>query len=132
MSAATTGIYTSRPPLSPHDGLPCSGGTGGIRPTRLGGFTLNPGLAQGLAVLHQPQLTIRQMVADDPKEELARFNHAVDTMHATLDQLLETTEASGVEESRDILETYRMFARDRGWLGRIHEDRKSTRLNSSH
>src|SRR3546814_16118660 len=61
------------------------------------------------------------MVADDPKEELARFSHAVDTMHATLDQLLESTEASGVEESRDILETYRMFARDRGWLGRIHE-----------
>ncbi|HET8726647.1 MAG TPA: phosphoenolpyruvate--protein phosphotransferase [Alphaproteobacteria bacterium] len=98
-----------------------TGGTGGILPTRIDGLTLNPGLAQGLAVLHQPQLTIRQMVADDPKEELTRFRKAVDTMHATLDQLLETTLESGAEESRDILETYRMFARDRGWLGRISE-----------
>jgi phosphotransferase system enzyme I (PtsP) len=98
-----------------------TGSTGGILPTRLGGLTINPGLAQGLAVLHQSQLTIRQMVADDPNEELARFNAAVDTMHASLDQLLETTAASGVEEGRDILETYLMFARDRGWLGRIHE-----------
>lgn len=90
-------------------------------PSRLDGMTLNPGLGQGLAVLHQQQLTIREMVADDPAVELSRFRAAVDTMHASLDQLLATTAAAGIEESKDILEAYRMFAEDRGWLGRIHE-----------
>lgn len=102
-------------------GGPPTEATASDLPSRLDGMTLNPGLGQGLAVLHQQQLTIREMVADDPAVELARFRAAVDTMHASLDQLLATTAAAGIEESKDILEAYRMFAEDRGWLGRIHE-----------
>ena len=40
---------------------------------RLDGVSLNRGLAMGLAVLHRPQLTIRQMVAEDPEHEIELF-----------------------------------------------------------
>lgn len=87
-------------------------------PTRLEGVTLGPGLGRGSAVLHQPHLTIRELVADDPDEEKQRLRRAVESMHASLDALLDTV-SGAPQESRDILETYRMFAEDRGWLSRI-------------
>ncbi|NBB82861.1 MAG: phosphoenolpyruvate--protein phosphotransferase [Alphaproteobacteria bacterium] len=94
---------------------------GASMPARLVGQSLNPGLAQGLAVLHRPQVTIRQMVAEDVDHELSRFQTGLETMRSSLDQLLARTAQSGIADTRDILETYRMFAEDRGWLGRIAE-----------
>ncbi|MDR3518508.1 MAG: phosphoenolpyruvate--protein phosphotransferase [Azospirillaceae bacterium] len=93
----------------------------GMLPTRLSGISLNRGLATGLAVLHRPQLTIRQMVADDPDREMQRLNDAVIAMHSAIDDLLRASEVAGGGEHRDILETYRMFAADRGWLARLRE-----------
>src|SRR5579872_2223339 len=38
----------------------------GLLPLRLDGMRLNAGLALGTAILHEPRLTIRQVVAEDP------------------------------------------------------------------
>ncbi|MEI6985831.1 MAG: phosphoenolpyruvate--protein phosphotransferase [Rhodospirillaceae bacterium] len=94
-------------------------GDAALLPSRLGGVSLNGGLAIGQAVLHRHQLTIRDMVADDPDAELDRLRTALAGMYGAIDELLATT-ADG-SEHRDILETYRMFAEDRGWLSRIRE-----------
>ncbi|HYE48497.1 MAG TPA: phosphoenolpyruvate--protein phosphotransferase [Azospirillaceae bacterium] len=91
-----------------------------LLPSRLEGVSLNRGIAMGLAVLHRPQLTIRQMVADDPEAELRRLQEAVDSMHSAIDRLLIAAGSSGGEH-HEIIETYRMFAADRGWLSRIRE-----------
>ena len=93
-------------------------GAGGVLPSRIEGVSLNAGLAQGIAVLHRPQLTVREMVAEDPAAEKARLWQAVDAMHSSLDALLASA-ADTLADSQDILETYRMFAEDRGWLNRI-------------
>jgi len=93
----------------------------GLLPQRIKGTTLSGGLAMGHAVLHQPRLTIREMVAEDPKAELDRLLTAVGTMHSAIDDMVVTSQAIGSGEYADILESYRMFAQDRGWLGRIRE-----------
>jgi phosphotransferase system enzyme I (PtsP) len=98
-----------------------SGSDSALMPARLDGISLNRGLAMGLAVLHRPVLTIREMVAEDPDTELRRLQTAVEAMHLAIDDLVRLTARSGGAESRDILETYRMFAQDRGWLTRIRE-----------
>lgn len=90
-------------------------------PARLHGLALSGGLAQGLAVLHRTQITVRQMIADDPAAEVERFRQAVEHMHRSLDDLVADHRAGGIGVGEDILETYRMFAEDRGWLSRIHE-----------
>ncbi len=90
-------------------------------PARLAGVPLNGGMAMGLAVLHRPHITMREMVADDPTVEVERIRVAVETMHRSIDALVDATKPVEAAEARDILETYRMFAEDRGWLGRIHE-----------
>ncbi len=92
-----------------------------LLPTRLDGYTINHGLARGLAIPHRPKLTTRQMVAEDPQIELDRFRRAVAAMHQSIDVLLARADGTGIEDTRDILESYRMFAEDRGWLGRIAE-----------
>ncbi|HEV2674021.1 MAG TPA: phosphoenolpyruvate--protein phosphotransferase [Aliidongia sp.] len=90
-------------------------------PHRLDGVRLNPGLAIGTAVLHQPAIVIRQLVAEDPEAESLRLDHAIGEMQRSIDRMLSSSELAHGGEHRDILETYRMFAEDRGWLGRIRE-----------
>jgi phosphotransferase system enzyme I (PtsP) len=94
---------------------------GGGLPVRLTGVRLNPGLAIGPAVLHEPRVTIRQIVAEDVGEELTRLRGAVAAMRVAIDELVAVSDGLGTGEHRDILETYRMFAADRGWVARIAE-----------
>jgi phosphotransferase system enzyme I (PtsP) len=90
-------------------------------PVRLDGIKLNAGLAMGQAVLHQAAIVIRQVVAEDPVAELERLNRAIAAMQSAIDALLEQSDMPSGSEHRDVLETYRMFAADRGWLQRISD-----------
>ena len=93
---------------------------GALGPARLEGVRLSDGIALGRAVLHQPRISIRQIVADNPEAERRRLEEAVSTMHVAIDDMV--ARSGFVEgEQRDILESYRMFAEDHGWLGRINE-----------
>jgi phosphotransferase system, enzyme I, PtsP len=97
----------------------------GQQPLRLEGVKLNGGLAIGQAVLHEPRIVIRQVVAEDPNAELDRLRRAVAAMQNAIDDLLAASDVAPGGEHRDILETYRMFAGDHGWLHRISEAVKS-------
>ncbi len=88
-------------------------------PMRLDGIKLNPGLAMGQAVLHQPRIVISRVVAEDTGAELERLQAAVAAMQSAIDALLEQSVLPSGGEHHDVLETYRMFAADRGWLARI-------------
>ena len=90
-------------------------------PIRLEGLRLNPGLAMGQAVLHQPRIVIKQIVAEDTASELERLKRAVGSMQQAIDELLAQTGMPDSGEHHDVLETYRMFAADRGWLARIND-----------
>lgn len=94
---------------------------GGQAPRRLEGTRINAGVALGKAVLHRPRIEVRQMVADDPGREQHRLEVAVRDMLAGIDRLIEGMADAAASESRDVLETYRMFAEDRGWLTKIKE-----------
>jgi phosphotransferase system, enzyme I, PtsP len=94
---------------------------GGMLPVRLVGVRLNSGLAIGPAVLHEPRVPIRQVVAEDVAAELERLRFAVGAMHESIDRLVVASHGLGAGEHRDILETYRMFAADRGWVARIDD-----------
>ena len=92
---------------------------GGLSPLRLVGIRLNAGMAIGPAVLHEPRLLIRQVVAEDVEGELKRLRHGVAAMRNAIDELVATSRGLGSGEHRDVLEAYRMFAADRGWITRI-------------
>ncbi len=91
------------------------------RPLHRTGAALTDGIALGHAVLHEPRVVITNFIADDLQKELKRLRAAVETMRSDLDVLLERGELPDGGEHREVLEAYRMFADDRGWLHRLEE-----------
>ena len=92
-----------------------------LGPERMPGTMVNEGLAVGQAVLHTPGVSIRQIFADDIDAEHDRLRDAMSAMHAAIDVLLSTTDLRESGEHREVLNSYRRFAEDRGWLRRIRE-----------
>jgi phosphotransferase system, enzyme I, PtsP len=91
------------------------------RPLHLAGLSLNDGIALGHVVLHEPRVVITNFIAEDVQKELRRLEAAVETLRSDLDLLLERGEIADSGEHRDVLEAYRMFAYDRGWIHRLEE-----------
>ena len=92
-----------------------------LMPVAMEGVRLNGGLAIGEAVRHERRIQILKLVADDPETEHQRLDRAVAEMHGAIDEMLEAKDVAEGGEHRDILETYKMFAEDAGWLARINE-----------
>ncbi|MGE0851696.1 MAG: phosphoenolpyruvate--protein phosphotransferase [Hyphomicrobiaceae bacterium] len=85
------------------------------------GQPLSEGLALGHVVLHETRIVVTELEAKDPEEENRRLETAVEELKASLDEILEQGDLSATGEHRDVLEAYRMFAHDRGWLRRMKE-----------
>lgn len=92
-----------------------------LLPARLAGVVLNEGLAIGTAVPHQRGLVIRRIVGEDPAEERERLRQAMGELATHLERLFDDGDLAHQGEHREVLETYRMFAEDRGWMARIEE-----------
>lgn len=90
------------------------------RPQRLEGLRLVEGVAVGRAWLHAPKIEVAKFVADDPEAEAERLDEAMASLQSSIDNMLEHPEL-GSGEHRDVLEAYRMFANDAGWLRRMRE-----------
>ncbi|OJX67224.1 phosphoenolpyruvate--protein phosphotransferase [Magnetospirillum sp. 64-120] len=108
-----SGELVSREELTPVDG-------NALLPLRLEGIRLNGGVGIGTAILHNPRIIIRRLVAEDPDVEHDRLKTALANIKKALDDLFSRPEMRDGEH-RDVLETYRMFTEDKGWLGKIGE-----------
>jgi len=91
------------------------------RVLHISGVALNDGVALGHVVLHEPRVVVTNFIADDVQNEIKRLEAAVATLHADLDLMLERGDVADGGEHRDVLEAYRMFAYDRGWLHKLDE-----------
>ena len=87
----------------------------------LNGIAVADGVGLGHVVLHEPRVTIKQLIAEDPAREEARLDAALASVRQNIDLLVARGNAAGAGEHREVLETFRMFAHDRGWLRRLRE-----------
>src|SRR5207253_10018121 len=87
----------------------------------LTGVAIAEGIGLGHVVLHEPRVVVTNFIADDVPKELRRLEAAVDTLRADLDVMLERGDVADGGEHRDVLEAFRMFAYDRGWMRRLSE-----------
>jgi phosphotransferase system, enzyme I, PtsP len=85
------------------------------------GTSLSDGIALGHVVLHEPRVVITNVIADDVPRELKRLESATATFRADLDRMLEHGDVADGGEHRDVLEAYRMFGYDQGWLHKMRE-----------
>ena len=89
------------------------------RPHMFRGATAQEGVAQGVVVLHDPQIVIANPITDNPEAEKIRLHEAMDQMRLNVDDLLNANMKGASGEQKDILEAYRMFANSKGWINRL-------------
>jgi phosphotransferase system enzyme I (PtsP) len=91
------------------------------RPLSLKGTPLSDGIALGHVVLHEPRVVVTQLLAEDSDKESRRLEQAIANLRLSVDDMLSRDDIAPAGEHRDILEAYRMFAYDRGWVRRMDE-----------
>lgn len=91
------------------------------RPRMFNGVSFTDGIALGTVVLHDPRVVVVNFIADDTEAEKARLDKALASMRVSIDAMLDHGDMQPSSDHREILETYRMFANDRGWVNRLTE-----------
>jgi len=91
------------------------------RPLHQRGVSLADGVGLGHVVFHQPRITIKNLIAENVESELERLDEAINAMRTSIDELIERGDIAHNGEHREVLETFRMFAHDQGWLRRMRE-----------
>ncbi|MFN0264771.1 phosphoenolpyruvate--protein phosphotransferase [Tepidamorphus sp. 3E244] len=92
------------------------------RPQQLMGRSFADGIALGHVVMHEPRVRVTQLIAEDSSAELERLDAALESLKSSVDTLMQHPAIrDGGGDHVDVLESYRMFARDRGWARRIRE-----------
>ncbi len=86
-------------------------------PEKIKGFGIVSGIALGKAVFLQPPAPKHKVFAKNPAAEATRLEEGLTDLRQSVDDMLATNSLSGV--SREVLETYRLFAYDRGWKDRL-------------
>lgn len=91
------------------------------RPLSLSGVRLSPGIGIGKVVLHEPRVLVTRLFSEDEDGELVRLDHAIKGLRESVDAMVDRDDMAGEGDHVDVLETYRMFAHDRGWVRRIED-----------
>jgi phosphotransferase system enzyme I (PtsP) len=85
------------------------------------GITMSEGIALGHVVLHEPRVSVTKLFAEDINAEQTRLDVSLTKLRETVDVMLADGDMARAGEHREVLEAYRMFAHDQGWVKRLHE-----------
>ncbi len=92
-----------------------------VKPESIKGNAFADGLARGHAYLHLPPVPPANLLANNIAAEEIRLEEGIKKLRASVDAMM-SGEAAGLSRaSKEIYETYRMFAYDRKWVGRLRE-----------
>jgi phosphotransferase system, enzyme I, PtsP len=91
------------------------------RPVSIDGDSYSEGIGLGYVVLHEPRIVVTNLLNEDSDKEIRRLADALGSLRISIDDMLSRREISMEGEHRDVLETYRMFAHDQGWVRRMEE-----------
>ena len=92
-----------------------------LGPRQVDGLALNGGMAAGRAVLHRPQITVREMIAENADDERHRLHAALKNMLSEIDAFLAAPADDRHADTYDILDAYRILAADHGWVGKLED-----------
>ncbi len=91
------------------------------RPVSISGLSFNDGIGLGHVVLHEPRLVVTNLFNEDAERERERLEAALNSLRISIDDMLSRGDVAFEGEHRAVLEAYRMFAHDRGWVRRLEE-----------
>jgi len=91
------------------------------RPVTIDANAFGEGIGLGYVVLHEPRMVVTNLLNDDSEAEIVRLEEALDSLRISIDDMLSRRDVSMEGEHRAVLEAYRMFAHDRGWVRKLEE-----------
>jgi phosphotransferase system enzyme I (PtsP) len=91
------------------------------RPVTFEGEAYSDGIGLGHVILHEPRIVVTELLNDDIDAELKRLDDALGSLRISIDDMLSRRDVSMEGEHRAVLEAYRMFAHDRGWVRKLEE-----------
>src|SRR5262249_22621120 len=83
------------------------------------GLKFAPGLVRGVAFIHRKRIEMKIALSEDPAREMQRLQAGLYELQDSIDTLIRQTGFEEGGEQRDIMETYRMFAHDKGWINQL-------------
>lgn len=92
-----------------------------VKPETVNGKAFAGGLVRGSAHLHLPPVAPANLLAENIPVEQNRLEEGITILRASVDAMVSGEAASLSRASKEIYETYRMFAYDRKWVGRLRE-----------
>lgn len=91
------------------------------KPESISGLAFADGLVRGHAYFHIPPVAAMEMIAKDISTEENRIEEAITHIRKSVDAMVAGETAQLSRASREIFESYRMFAYDRQWVTRLRE-----------
>ncbi len=85
------------------------------------GLALSEGVGLGHVVLHEPRVVVTNLFNEDSDAERSRLSESLGSLRLSIDDMLSRRDVAFEGEHRAVLEAYRMFANDRGWVRRLEE-----------
>ncbi len=91
------------------------------RAVTIQGNGYNEGIGLGHVVLHEHRIVVTNLLNEDSDKEIIRLAEALGSLRISIDDMLSRRDVAQEGEHREVLETYRMFAHDQGWVRRMEE-----------
>ncbi|WP_395516444.1 phosphoenolpyruvate--protein phosphotransferase [Pseudorhizobium flavum] len=91
------------------------------RAVTIEGDGYNEGIGLGHVILHEPRVVVTNLLNEDAESEVRRLAEALGSLRISIDDMLSRRDVATEGEHREVLETYRMFAYDQGWVRRMEE-----------
>lgn len=91
------------------------------RSVSIKGDAYGEGIGLGHVVLHDPRIVVTNLLNDDADTEIVRLQQSIGSLRLSIDDMLDRREVATEGEHREVLETFRMFAHDQGWVRKMEE-----------
>ncbi len=89
------------------------------RPVSIKGDAYGEGIGLGHVVLHEPRVVVTELFNDDIDQNSIGLTRRSAPCACSIDDMLSRRDVAMEGEHRAVLEAYRMFAHDRGWVRRL-------------
>jgi len=88
---------------------------------RFEGVVFAEGMAEGVAVFHEPKIEVVKHLADDIPLEKRRLDEALGALQDQIEEMMSAEDVRHQGAHREILDVYMLFARDKGWRTKIED-----------
>lgn len=89
--------------------------------SRFEGVVFAEGMAEGVAVFHEPKIEVVKHLTDDIPQEKIRLDKALLDLQVQIEGMMSAEDMRHQGEHREILDVYMLFAKDKGWKSKIQD-----------